>query len=158
MRRQREASEPCIKAESSSQPTHNKCIAGLSATVPEVQIPDGVGRQQIANGKCAPEVLLAGDSTKRAAKQPGASEPELNPRNSPQLIEKLSIVRLHQASPLVQMQWKRRASEPCHKAESGSQSTRNKRVARISATTPVVQILGAAGMPRKANVHWRCFW
>ena len=49
MQRKRVASEPCSKAESSSQPTHNKCIAGLSATVPEVQIPDGVGRQQIAN-------------------------------------------------------------------------------------------------------------
>ncbi len=32
-----------------------------------------------------------------------ASEPELNPRNSPQLIEKLSIARFQQASPLVQM-------------------------------------------------------
>ncbi len=69
-----------------------------------------------------------------------ASEPELNPRNSLQHIEKLSIAKFQQESPLVQMQQKRRASEPCRKAESGSQLTHNKRVARISATTPVVQI------------------
>ena len=87
-----------------------------------------------------------------------ASEPEQNPRNSPQLIEKLFVARFKQAQPLVQMQRKRRASEPCHKAESGSQPTHNKRVARISATTPVVQIPGGSGMPRNANVPWRCFW
>ena len=57
-----------------------------------------------------------------------------------------------------QMQRKRRASEPCHKAESGTQSTHNKRVAKISATTPMVQIPGGSGMPRNANVPWRCFW
>ena len=80
-----------------------------------------------------------------------ASEPELNPRNSLQHIETLSIVRLHQASPLVQMQRKRGASEPCRKAESGSQSTHNKRVARISATTPVVQIPTGFGTPQNTN-------
>ena len=69
-----------------------------------------------------------------------ASEPELNPRNSPQHVEKLFIVRFQQASPLVQMQRKREASEPCGKAESGSQTAHNKRIARISATTPMVQI------------------
>ena len=69
-----------------------------------------------------------------------ASEPELNPKNSPQLIEKLSIARLQQASPLVQMQWKRVASEPRIKAESRSQPTHSKRVARSSTTTPMVQI------------------
>ena len=87
-----------------------------------------------------------------------ASEPELNPRNSPQLIEKLSIARFQQASPPVQMQWKRVASEPYRKAESGTQSTHNKRVARFSATAPVVQIPGGSGMPRNANVPWRHFW
>ena len=87
-----------------------------------------------------------------------ASEPEQNPRNSLQHIETLSIVRLHQASPLVQMQWKRGASEPCRKAESGSQTTHSKRIARLSATAPVVQIPGGSGMPRNANVPWRCFW
>ena len=87
-----------------------------------------------------------------------ASEPKQNPRNSPQLIEKLSIARFQQASPLVQMQRKRRASEPCRKAESGSQTARNKRIARLSATTPMVQIRGRAGMPQNANTPWKCFW
>ena len=38
MQRKREVSEPCIKAESGSQPAHNKHIAEFSATVPEVQM------------------------------------------------------------------------------------------------------------------------
>ena len=80
-----------------------------------------------------------------------ASEPEQNSKNSPQLIEKLSIARVKQASLLVQMQWKRGASEPCIKAESGSQSTHNKRVARFSATAPVVQIPTGFGTPQNAN-------
>ena len=70
-----------------------------------------------------------------------ASEPRQNPRNSPQLIEKLSVARFQQAHSQVQMQWKRGASEPCRKAESGSQLTHNKCVAILSATTPEVQIL-----------------
>ena len=41
-----------------------------------------------------------------------ASEPEQNPKNSLQLIEKLFIARFQQASTMVQMQRKRRASEP----------------------------------------------
>ncbi len=69
-----------------------------------------------------------------------ASEPEQNPKNSLQFIEKLPIARLQQASPPVQMQWKRGASEPCRKAESGSQPTHSKRVVRLSATVPVVQM------------------
>ena len=87
-----------------------------------------------------------------------ASEPEQNPRNSLQFIETLPITRLHQASPLVQMQWKRGASEPCRKAESGSQTTHSKRIARLSATTPVVQIPTGFVTPRNANMPWRCFW
>ena len=87
-----------------------------------------------------------------------ASEPELNPRNSLQHIETLSIVRLHQASPLVQMRRKRVASEPRNKAKSKTQHTHNKRIARSSTTTPVVQIPGGSGMPRNANMPWRCFW
>ena len=69
-----------------------------------------------------------------------ASEPELNPRNSPQHVEKLFIARIQQASPPVQMQRKRRVSEPCGKAESGSQSTHNKCIAGLSATVPEVQM------------------
>ena len=65
-----------------------------------------------------------------------ASEPEQNSKNRLQHIEKLSIARFQQAHSQVQMQWKRRASEPYRKAESGSQPTHNKCVARISATTP----------------------
>ena len=86
-----------------------------------------------------------------------ASELKQNPRNSLQFIEILPIARLHQASPLVQMQWKREASEPCHKTESGSQPSHNKRVVRLSATAPVVQILGGVGTPQIANTLWRHF-
>ena len=86
-----------------------------------------------------------------------ASEPELNPKNPLQLIEKLSIARVKQAHPLVQMQWKMGASEPCRKAESGSQPTHNKRIARLSTTVPVVQIPTGFGTPQNANVHWKHF-
>ena len=88
-----------------------------------------------------------------------ASEPERNSKNPLQHIEKLSIAKFQQVSPLVQMQWKRGASEPCRKAEFSNQLTHNKRVVRSSATTPEVQILGGAGMPQQnANVPWRHFW
>ena len=80
-----------------------------------------------------------------------ASEPEQNSKNTLQHIETLSIARLHQTSLLVQMQRKRRASEPCHKTESGTQSTHNKRVVILSATTPVVQIPNGVGTPQNAN-------
>ena len=80
-----------------------------------------------------------------------ASEPELNPRNSLQCIEKLFIAKFLQASPMVQMQRKRRASEPRIKAESGSQPTHSKRVARSSTTTPMVQIPNGFGTPQNAN-------
>ena len=86
-----------------------------------------------------------------------ASEPRQNPRNSPQHIEKLSIAKFQQESPLVQMQRKMGASEPCCKAESNSQPTHSKRVVRPSAITPVVQIPSGSGMPRNANVPWRHF-
>ena len=87
-----------------------------------------------------------------------ASEPEQNPKNSLQLIEKLFIARFQQASTLVQMQRKRGVSEPCSKVESGSQTAHNKRVARLSATVPVVQIPDGFGTPQNANAPWRCFW
>ena len=87
-----------------------------------------------------------------------ASEPERNSNKPLQHIERLSIVRFQQAPPLVQMQRKREASEPCSKAESGSQPTHNKRVAKLSATAPEVQMHGGAGMPRNANALWMCFW
>ena len=86
-----------------------------------------------------------------------ASEPKQKPRNSPQFIETLSITRFQQASPLVQMQWKMGASEPCRKAESGSQPTHNKRIARLSTTVPVVQIPTGFGTPQNANIHWKHF-
>ena len=47
-----------------------------------------------------------------------ASEPRQNSKNPLQLIEKLSVAGFQQASPPVQMQRKRRASEPRIKAES----------------------------------------
>ena len=87
-----------------------------------------------------------------------ASEPKQNPRNSLQFIETLLIARLQQAHSQVQMPWKREASEPCGKTEFSNQLAHNKHIARISATTPMVQIPGGAGMPRNANVPWRYFW
>ena len=87
-----------------------------------------------------------------------ASEPEQNPKNSLQFTETLPIARLQQASPLVQMQWKRGASEPCRKAEFGSQTTHSKRIARLSATTPMVQIPTGFGTPQNANAYWKHFW
>ena len=86
-----------------------------------------------------------------------ASEPESNSNKPLQLVERLSVVRFQQASPPVQMQWKSGVSEPCSKAESGSQPANNKRVARISATTPMVQIPDGHGTPQNANALWRCF-
>ena len=86
-----------------------------------------------------------------------ASEPEQNSKNPLQRIEKLPIAKFQQESPLVQMQRKMGASEPCCKAESNSQPTHSKRVVRPSAITPVVQIPSGSGMPRNANVPWRHF-
>ena len=87
-----------------------------------------------------------------------ASEPEQNPRNPPQHIEKLPIARFQQAHSQVRMQWKRRASEPCSKAELGSQPTHNKRIARLSTTTPEVQIPTWVGTQQNANTLWRHLW
>ena len=86
-----------------------------------------------------------------------ASEPEQNPKKSSQHIEKLSITRFWQASPPVQMQRKRRASEPCIKAESSRQPTHNKHIAGLSVTVPMVQIPTGFGTPQNANTPWRCF-
>ena len=86
-----------------------------------------------------------------------ASEPEQNPRNPPQHIEKLSIAPFQKAHFLVQMQRQREASEPCSKAESVSQPTHNKRIARLSATTPMVQIPNGFGTAQNANTLWRYF-
>ena len=86
-----------------------------------------------------------------------ASEPERNSNKPPQHIERLSIAPFQQASPPVQMQWKSGASEPCSKAESGSQPAHNKCIAEFSATVPVVQIPDGFGTSRNANVLWRHF-
>ena len=92
------------------------------------------------------------------SRTPHASEPEQNSKNQPQFIEKLFIAGFQQASPPVQMQRKRGASEPCGKAESGSQSAHNKHIAGLSATVPVVQIPAGSGKPQYVNVTWRYFW
>ena len=148
IQRQREASEPCGKAESGSQPTHNKRIARFSTTVPVVQIPGRAGMPRNANvpWRCF---------RSRTAQ---SSEPEPNSDKPLQHIERLSVTRIQQAPPLVQIQRKREASEPCSKAEYGSQPTHNKYIAGLSKTAPEVQIPGRAGIPRNANVPWRCFW
>ena len=87
-----------------------------------------------------------------------ASEPRQNTKDSLQFIEKLSITRIQQASPLVQIQRQREASEPCIKAESNRQPTHNKRIAGLSEPAPEVQIPSGYGMPQTANVPRRCFW
>ena len=155
MRRKRDASEPYRKTESGTQSTHNKRVARISATTPVVQIPGGSGMPRNAMHPGGTSGRGIHQTRSRTAQ---ASEPELNPRNSLQHIETLSIARLQQASPLVQMQWKRVASEPYRKTESGSQPTHNKHIARFSTTAPVVQIPTGSGMPRNANTPWRHFW
>ena len=87
-----------------------------------------------------------------------ASEPRQNTKDSLQFIEKLSITRIQQAHSLVQMQRQREASEPCIKAKSNRQPTHNKRIARLSATAPEVQIPAGVGTPQIANAPRRCFW
>ena len=87
-----------------------------------------------------------------------ASEPENNSNKPLQLVERLSVVRFQQASPPVQMRRQRGASEPCSKAESGSQLSHNKRIAGLSATATEVQMPAGLGMPQIANVPRRCFW
>ena len=82
-----------------------------------------------------------------------ASEPRRNSNKPLQHIEKLSIARFQQAHSQVRMQWKRRASEPYRKAESGSQPTRNKCVARSSTTTPMVQILATNALQDLQQLH-----
>ena len=104
------------------------------------------------------EALLKGGIPERCNRTAQASEPENNLNKPPQFIEKLFIARIQQASPPVQMQRKSGASEPCGKAESGSQPVHNKRVAKLSATTPVVQIPTCFGTPQNANAHWQHFW
>ena len=87
-----------------------------------------------------------------------ASEPRRNSNKPLQLIEKLFIAKFQQESHLVQMQRKRRASEPYRKAGSGSQPTHSIRIARFSTTVPAVQILNRLGTPQNANTPWKCFW
>ena len=86
-----------------------------------------------------------------------ASEPENNSNKPLQLVEKLSVVRFQQASPLVQMRRQSEASEPCSKAESSSQPTHNKCIAGLSVTVPEVQMPARFGTQRNANVPWRHF-
>ena len=87
-----------------------------------------------------------------------ASEPE-NISNKPlQLVEKLSVVRFQQASPLVQMQRKSGVSEPYSKAKSGSQPAHNKYIAEFSATVPKVQIPTCFGTLQIAYMPRRHFW
>ena len=158
MQWKREASEPCHKTEPGNQLTHSKRVVRLSATVPVVQIPTWVGTQQNARMQMCPGGAYGKCIHERASRTEHASELKQNPRNPLQFIERLPIAKFHQASSLVQIQRKREASEPRIKVKSGSQPAHNKRIARISATVPVVQIPGGAGMPRNANVPWRHFW
>ena len=86
-----------------------------------------------------------------------ASEPENNLNKPPQFIEKLFIARIQQASPPVQMQRKSGVSEPCSKAESGSQTAHNKYIAEFSATVSEVQIPAGFGMSQIAYMPRRHF-
>ena len=111
------------------------------------------------NRDCSAEALQYMRQAKRSRiyVEIQASEPEQNSKNLPQFIEKLSITRIQQETPLVQMQRQREASEPCIKAKSNRQPTHNKRIARFSATAPEVQIPSGYGMPQTVNVPWRHF-
>ena len=93
----------------------------------------------------------------RANRTAQASEPRQNTKDSLQHIERLSIAKFQQESPLVQMQWKSGASEPRSKAESGSQTAYNKHIARLSATAPEVQMPNGFGTAQNANTLWRYF-
>ena len=119
--------------------------------------------RSLAGQECRGMQMYPGGTLERGSHQTRnktaqASEPRRNPKNSPQFIEKLFIARFMQAHPLVQMWQKKEASEPLIKAESGSQPTHNKRIARLSTTTPEVQIPTWVGTQQNANTPWRHFW
>ena len=137
MQWKRGASEPCKKAESGSQTTHSNALQDFQRLHPWFRSQSVLEhrRMQMHSGGASDRGL---HQTRSRTAQ--ASEPQQNPKNSLQFTETLPITRFQQASPLVQMQWKRGASEPCRKAESGSQPTHSKRITRLSATAPVVQM------------------
>ena len=106
------------------------------------------------------EVLLAGVATKHATEQPmhlNRKETQISRCNSLRNFP-LQGFNKHIHRFRCSGKGEHLASEPYRKAESGSQPTRNKCVARSSTTTPMVQIPTGFGMPRNANVPWRHFW
>ena len=141
-----------IRQSTNSQQTHcktfNNCTRGSD--------PNWVWNT--AECKCTLEAFLKGVSTKHATEQ----HMHLN-RNKAQEIHHNSLKHFPLQSFSKNLTWfrcrgKRGASEPRNKAESGSQLTHNKHIARLSATVPVVQIPGGFGTPQNANVPWRHFW
>ena len=83
-----------------------------------------------------------------------ASEPEQNSKNPLQHIEKLSIVRLHQESPLVQMWQKKEASEPGQNPRNPPQLTERLSVARFQQAHSQVRMqrkMGASEPCRKVE-------
>ena len=109
-------------------------------------------RMQIRPGSTS-----AGISTKHAAEQPMHLNRNKTPKIRCNALRNFSLHVLSKHSPLVQMQRERDASEPRIKTESGSQPTHSKRVASISATMPVVQILNGVGRQQIANVPQKHF-
>ena len=101
------------------------------------------------------QTCLAGISGKGLpegySKPPNASEPERKPRIPLQLIEIPSIAEIHQETLCVQMHRKTIASEPRQNANSSTQPTHIKRIARFSAAIPEVQMLNGKEMGRKGR-------
>ena len=94
-------------------------------------------------------------STERHHKPPHASEPEPKPQISSQLTEQLSVAEIRQESLRVQMQPKTGASELCENVDSSAQRVHTKRIARISAAIPTVQMLSGNETAQSANLPCR---
>ena len=97
-------------------------------------------------------------SIERHCKTPHASEPEQKPQISSQLTEKLLVAEIRQEFLRVQMHRKTTASELCKNADSSTQHANNKRIERISAAIPKVQMLSGSETPTNANPPCRHLW
>ena len=155
MQWKRGASEPCRKADPAANPLTTNALQEFLQLRPWFRSQPGLEHRRL---QMRPEGVSGKGIHQTRNRTAHASEPEQNSKNPLQHIEKLSIVKFQQASPLVQMQQKMGASEPYHKTESGNQTASNKRIARLSTTTPKVQIPDGFGTPQNANVPWRHFW
>ena len=97
-------------------------------------------------------------STEQHYKPPQASEPEPKPQKPLQPAEQLSLARIYQVTLRVQMHRETTASELRQNADSSTQHANNKRIARISAAIPTVQMLSGSETPTSANLPRRHPW